>query len=281
MIIDPLIDLALAEDTAAGDITTEAILSSSDCAVGWIRAKESLVMCGLEPAGRVFRRVDARLSSENLVGDGCRVENGQAVMRVEGPAESILTAERTALNFLQYLSGIATRANQFAQIGKRYGVRICDTRKTHPGFRVLAKYAVRCGGCHNHRATLADHVLIKDNHIVAAGSLSEAVRRARAHAPHTAKIEVETDTLEQVEEALRCGADIILLDNMDPEMVTEARDRVAGRSVLEVSGGVSLENIEAYAATGVDVISVGEITHSSRAVDLSLGLQLITASQKP
>ena len=274
MIIDPLIDLALAEDAGAGDITTEAIVSTKAQAIGWIRAKEPLVVCGLEPAGRVFRRFDSRMVTENLVEDGCRVEKNEKVMRVDGPANSILTGERTALNFLQYLSGIATRANEFAQIGKRYGTRICDTRKTHPGFRVLAKYAVRCGGCYNHRATLADHILIKDNHIIAAGSLGEAVRRARAYAPHTAKIEVEADSLGQVDEALQCSADIILLDNMTPEMVQDARDRVAGRAILEISGGVSVENIEAYATTGVDVISVGEITHSSRAVDLSLDLQI-------
>jgi len=266
-----LIALALAEDIAAGDVTTEAIVSTDETASATIRAGESLVVCGTGTAAEVFRRVDSELSTNILSADGARVEQGAEVLTVNGRAGSILTAERIALNFLQILSGIATYANLFAKRARGTGVRICDTRKTIPGYRALAKYAVRCGGCHNHRATLADHVLIKDNHIAIAGSVAEAVRRAKKFAPHSAKIEVEADTLNQVSDALGEGVDIILLDNMTPETVRAAKEITGGSAMLEVSGSVTLENVDAYIATGVDVISIGALTHSAPSVDLGLG----------
>jgi len=194
-------------------------------------------------------------------------------MNVAGPTASMLTAERTALNFLQRLSGVATLARTFADAVADTGVRIVDTRKTTPGWRALEKYAVRCGGCFNHRSSLGEHVLIKDNHIAAAGSLGRAVKLARAAAPHLAKIEVEAKTLSEVKAALRAGAEVILLDNMAPEMIRRAIVLVGGAAVVEVSGGVRLATLRDYALPGVDVISIGALTHSATAVDLSLDLR--------
>jgi nicotinate-nucleotide pyrophosphorylase (carboxylating) len=200
------------------------------------------------------------------------VKNGANVLRVEGPTASLLTAERTALNFLQRLSGIATQARRYADAVKGTGVRIVDTRKTTPGFRALEKYAVRTGGCFNHRSSLGEHVLIKDNHIAAAGSLTKAVQLCRAAAPHLAKIEVEAKSLAEVREALRANADVILLDNMTPDQVRAAVAVIAGAALVEVSGGVRFETLRDYALPGVDVISIGALTHSSIAADLSLDL---------
>jgi nicotinate-nucleotide pyrophosphorylase (carboxylating) len=194
-------------------------------------------------------------------------------MDVAGPTAALLTAERTALNFIQRLSGIATLSRRFADAVKGTGVRIADTRKTTPGFRALEKYAVRCGGCHNHRSSLGEHVLIKDNHIAAAGSLARAVARARSGAPHLAKIEVEAKTLAQVREAVRSGAEAILLDNMSPAEVAASVAIIGGRAIVEVSGGVRLETLLDYAQPGVDVISIGALTHSAPAADLSLTLE--------
>src|SRR5206468_2187220 len=191
-------------------------------------------------------------------------------LNVTGPTTSLLTAERTALNFVQRLSGIATLARKFAAAVAVTGVRIVDTRKTTPGWRALEKYAVRCGGCFNHRSSLGEHVLIKDNHIAAAGSLSRAVKLARSAAPHLAKIEVEAKTLAEVREALRAGADVILLDNMTPALIRQAVALIGGAAVVEVSGGVRFETLRDYALPGVDVISIGALTHSATAVDLSL-----------
>jgi nicotinate-nucleotide pyrophosphorylase (carboxylating) len=269
---DLLVDLALAEDAGLGDLTSESIFPPDATAEGEIVAREALVLCGVHVAARVFNRSDPDVSVEPLEKDGARLQAGDAAIRVSGPVRGILTAERTALNFLQFLSGIATLARSYADAAAPYGVRVCDTRKTLPGFRALSKYAVRCGGCFNHRSSLADHVLIKDNHIAAAGDIANAVRRARAYAPHTAKIEVEADSLEMVSEAVAAGADIILLDNMTPDRITAAKELVGGRAVLEASGGITLENLGPYAQTGIDVISVGALTHSNRAADLSLDL---------
>jgi nicotinate-nucleotide pyrophosphorylase (carboxylating) len=191
-------------------------------------------------------------------------------MRLRGPTVSLLTAERTALNFIQRLSGIATQTRRFVDRAGPLGVRVVDTRKTTPGFRALEKFAVRCGGGHNHRSSLGEHVLIKDNHIAAAGSLAEAVRRARSAAPHLAKIEVEAKTLAEVRSALRAGAEAILLDNMSPEQVRSAVALIAGGALIEVSGGVRYENLADYALPGVDVISIGALTHSAPAADYSL-----------
>jgi nicotinate-nucleotide pyrophosphorylase (carboxylating) len=265
-----LIDLALEEDAGLGDVTSRGIFSAKHRSRAFIRAGHELVVCGLEVAVRVFMRVDPALKVTLTARDGDRVKAGSKVLTVVGPTASLLTAERTALNFIQRLSGIATLARRFADAVAGTDVRIVDTRKTTPGFRALEKYAVRCGGCVNHRSSLGEHVLIKDNHIAAAGSLTKAVKLARAAAPHLAKIEVEAKTLAEVREAVRAGAEVILLDNMSPALVRSAVALIAGAAVVEVSGGVKFETLHEYALPGVDVISVGALTHSAPAADLSL-----------
>jgi nicotinate-nucleotide pyrophosphorylase (carboxylating) len=267
---DHLIELALEEDAGLGDVTSRAIFPAEHRSSAFIDAKEDIVVCGLDVAARVFARVDPTIKIQPLARDGDRVHRGAKVMSMTGPTIAILTAERTALNFLQRLSGIATRARHYAAAVSATGVRIVDTRKTTPGWRALEKYAVRCGGCFNHRSSLGEHVLIKDNHIAAAGSIVRAVKLTRAAAPHAAKIEVEAKTMREVREALRAGAEVILLDNMTPAGVRAAVAEIAGAAVVEVSGGVRYETLGDYAVPGVDVISVGALTHSATAVDLSL-----------
>src|SRR4051812_33663227 len=234
---DHLIDLAIDEDAGLGDVTSRAIFPAQHRSRAFIEAKQDLVVCGLEIAARVFTRVDPGLNVQLVARDGDRVKSGGVVLRVAGPTAALLTAERTALNFLQRLTGIATQARKFAAAVVGTGVRIADTRKTTPGWRALEKYAVRCGGCANHRASLGEHVLIKDNHIAAAGSLTKAVKLCRAAAPHSAKIEVETTTLAEVREAVRAGAEVILLDNMTPTQIRAAIALIGGGAVVEVSGG--------------------------------------------
>ncbi|MBI2511947.1 MAG: carboxylating nicotinate-nucleotide diphosphorylase [Opitutae bacterium] len=268
-----LIDLALEEDAGLGDITSRAIFPAAHCSRGEIDAKQDLVLCGLEVAARVFAKVDPALKTKLLARDGDRVKKGAIVLRVEGPTAAMLTAERTALNFLQRLSGIATQARRYADAVAGTGVRVVDTRKTTPAWRALEKYAVRTGGCFNHRSSLGEHVLIKDNHIAAAGSLTRAVELCRSAAPHGAKIEVEAKTLAEVKEALRARAEIVLLDNMTPEQVRAAVKEIAGRAVVEISGGVKFDTLRDYALPGVDVISIGALTHSAIAADLSLDVQ--------
>ncbi len=270
---DHLIDLALEEDAGLGDVTSRAIFPAAHRSRAVIDARQPLVVCGLEIAARVFAKVDPKLRTKLRARDGAGVRPGAVVMEIAGPTASLLTAERTALNFLQRLSGIATQARRYAEAVKNTGVRIVDTRKTTPGWRALEKYAVRCGGCFNHRSSLGEHVLIKDNHIAAAGSLTKAVQRCRAAAPHSAKIEVEARTLAEVREACRAGAEVILLDNMTPAQVRAAVAVIAGRAIIEVSGGVHFETLRDYALPGVDVISVGALTHSAVAADLSLDLR--------
>jgi nicotinate-nucleotide pyrophosphorylase (carboxylating) len=214
--------------------------------------------------------VDPALKVKLRASDGFKVKSGEKVLEVAGPTAAMLTAERTALNFIQRLSGVATLSRKFAEAVAGTGVRVVDTRKTTPGWRALEKYAVRCGGCFNHRSTLGEHVLIKDNHIAAAGSLTNAVKFARAAAPHLARIEVEAKTTPEVREALRAGADVILLDNMTPDRVTAALALIGGSACVEISGGVRLETVRDYALPGVDVISIGALTHSAPAADLSL-----------
>jgi nicotinate-nucleotide pyrophosphorylase (carboxylating) len=265
-----LIDLALDEDAGLGDVTSRAIFPAKHQSRAFISTGQDLVVCGLEVAARVFTRVDPALKIDLLVQDGDRVRSGGKVLTVSGPTIALLTAERTALNFLQRLSGIATQSRKFAAAVDGTGVRIVDTRKTTPGWRALEKYAVRTGGCFNHRSTLGEHVLIKDNHIAAAGSLTKAVKLTRAAAPHLAKIEVEAKTMTEVREALRAGADVILLDNMSPAEVRSAAGLIAGAAVVEVSGGVRYETLKSYAIDGVDVISIGALTHSAMSADLSL-----------
>lgn len=268
-----LIDLALEEDAGLGDVTSRAIFPVAHRSRGAVDAKQDLVLCGVEIAARVFAKVDPALKTKILVRDGERAKKGTIVLRVEGPTAAMLTAERTALNFLQRLSGIATQARRYADAVAGTGVRIVDTRKTTPAWRALEKYAVRAGGCFNHRSSLGEHVLIKDNHIAAAGSLTRAVELCRSAAPHGAKIEVEAKTLAEVKEALRARAEIILLDNMTPEQVRAAVKEIAGRAIVEISGGVKFDTLRDYAQPGVDVISIGALTHSAIAADLSLDVQ--------
>ena len=270
MITDKIILLALEEDLGLGDITTDNIFPPTDGAIAVVRAKEDLVLCGMDIARQVFELVDPAVEFTPLKKDGDEVKTGEEVLRLSGAAISILKAERTALNFMQRLSGIASASRAYARVGKKYGVMIVDTRKTQPGMRRLDKYAVRVGGARNHRMTLADSVMIKDNHIAAAGSITKAVEKIKAVIGHTPKIEVETETPQQVLEALQAGADIIMLDNMTPEQAAECKKIVNGKALIEISGGVTLENLEAYCQAGPDVISSGALTHSVPAKDLSL-----------
>lgn len=270
--IDSLIDLALDEDVAFGDVTSESIFAVDDTSKARILAREDMVVCGLDIAKRVFKRVDPTLTIDMKAKDGDQVSEGNAVLIVEGSTISILTAERTALNFLQRLSGIASFSRRFADTALKAatGVRIVDTRKTTPGWRALEKYAVRCGGCYNHRSSLSEHVLIKENHITAAGSLTKAVKMARDLAPHCAKIEVETENLDDVQEALEAGAEVIMLDNMSPAQIRDAVALIDRKAIVEISGGVRLSTMADYALPGVDVISVGALTHSAPAADFSM-----------
>lgn len=271
-----LIDLALDEDLGRGDVTTDTVVREVDRAVdAVIAARRPLVVFGLDVAAAVLHRVDAALTTRALVADGTAVAAGQAVLAIHGPARSILKAERTALNFLQRLSGVATQSRRFAEAVAGTGARVVDTRKTTPGYRMLEKAAVAAGGCANHRFDLGSGILIKDNHIAACGSVQVAVERARERAPHPLRIEVEVDTLEQLDEALEAGAEIVLLDNMTVEQVVVAAALAHARGALvEVSGNVTLETVRGYADAGADLISVGALTHSAPAVDL--GLDVIT-----
>ena len=270
---DHLIDLALDEDAGLGDVTSRAIFPATHQSTAVIEAREPLVTAGVDVAARVFERVDATIRVTTHATDGLLVRPGAALVTVKGPTRSLLTAERTALNFLQHLSGIATLSRRFADAVAGTGVRVVDTRKTTPGWRALEKAAVRAGGCANHRSSLGEHVLIKDNHVAAAGSVRRAVTLARAEAPHIARIEVEAATLAGVRAALAAGADVILLDNMTPADVRRAVMLVNGRALIEVSGGVTLDNIRSYCMKGVSVVSVGALTHSAPAVDISMRIR--------
>lgn len=270
MILDKIIELALLEDLSLGDITSDTIFTPENRAKAAIRAKEDLVLCGMDVAKTVFHAVDPDVIFTPLKKDGDNVKKGEVVLELTGSTSSILKAERTALNFMQRMSGIATASREYAAIGKKYGVMIVDTRKTQPGLRRLDKYAVRTGGARNHRISLADSVMIKDNHIAAAGSITAAVKKIKDVIGHTPKVEVETTTLDEVKEALNAGADIIMLDNMTPEQIAVCKKEIAGRAIIEVSGGVNKTNLEAYCAVRPDVISMGALTHSVPAKDLSL-----------
>lgn len=270
MILDKIIELALLEDLSLGDITSDTIFTPENRAKAAIRAKEDFVLCGMDVAETVFHAVDPDVIFTPLKKDGDNVKKGEVVLELTGSTLSILKAERTALNFMQRMSGIATASREYAAIGKKYGVMIVDTRKTQPGLRRLDKYAVRTGGARNHRISLADSVMIKDNHIAAAGSITAAVKKIKDVIGHTPKVEVETTTLDEVKEALTAGADIIMLDNMTPEQIAVCKKEIAGRAIIEVSGGVNKTNLEAYCAVRPDVISMGALTHSVPAKDLSL-----------
>lgn len=280
MAYDPssdLIDLALREDLALGDITSESTIPVERLAVATMIAKQDGVISGIEVARGVFARVDPELDFEPLVSDGDRVSRGTRLARVEGNARSILAAERTALNLIQRLSGIATLTARFADELAQTEATLVDTRKTTPGMRYLEKAAVRHGGGSNHRFNLGDAVLIKDNHLAAIGGshpIAEAVAAARQRAPHTSRVEVEVVDLDGVREALRAGADIIMLDNMTLDQMREAVAIVDGRALVEASGGITLETIARVAATGVDLISCGAVTHSAPSLDISLDFEL-------
>ena len=269
--VERLIALAIEEDLGRGDATTEAIFGDSDAPYrGVIVAKEPLVLCGGEIVAAVYARIDARVEVRLPHADGTRFSAKQRAIEVEGPARALLCGERTALNFLQRLSGIATRTKKFVDAVAGTEATIVDTRKTLPGWRHLDKRAVRVGGGRNHRADLGSGILIKDNHIAAAGSVRAAVERAQSNAPHGLRVEVEVTTIAQLDEALGVEAEIVLLDNMTPQQVKEAVERIAGRALVEVSGGITLESVRAYAEAGADLISIGGLTHSAAAVDLSL-----------
>lgn len=268
--IDRIIENALLEDIHTGDITTQAVVPGKRSAAARLIAKESMVLAGIDVAARVFVLVDPEVVFTARFSDGSLLRAGDLIADITGDAASLLQAERVALNLLQRMCGIATLTARYKQAVGGTGAKVVDTRKTTPGLRQLEKYAVRIGGGSNHRSGLYDAVLIKENHIAAAGGLSVAVERARAFVPHTMKIEVETETLDQVAEALSAGADIIMLDNMDLETMRRAVALIGGRSLTEASGGVTLETIAGIAATGVDIISVGALTHSARAMDISM-----------
>jgi nicotinate-nucleotide pyrophosphorylase (carboxylating) len=270
-ILDPILVRALEEDVGAGDVTTESCVPEEATAIANGVARKELVVCGVPVAERVFELVDPTLRFETKTPDGTKAAGGAVLWTVSGSARSLLMAERVALNLAQRMSGVATATRRYVDaLPKGSKTRITDTRKTTPGLRLLERYAVRKGGGHNHRNDLGSAVLIKDNHIVAAGGVRAAIDRARARAPHTSKIECEVDSLAQLEEALAAGADIVLLDNMDTPTVEEAVRRTRGRALLEASGGITLERVTELARAGVDAISVGALTHSTPAADVAL-----------
>lgn len=268
--LDSIIQKALEEDIGPGDITTDSIIDPHAKGKAVLLAKEQLILAGLPVFSMVFSLLDPELEFEYRYQDGAVIPSGETICRISGRLAPILKAERTALNFLQRMSGIATLTGDYVRNAGPRKARILDTRKTAPGLRALDKYSVRMGGGYNHRIGLFDGILIKDNHIAAAGSVSKAVSLARNNSPHTVRVEVETETLAEVQEALESGADIILLDNMPIDRMKQAMTLISGKALVEVSGNVTLGNIAEIAEIGVDFISVGALTHSSKAVDLSL-----------
>jgi nicotinate-nucleotide pyrophosphorylase (carboxylating) len=271
--LNQLIDMALAEDIGPGDITTDYLVPCDSHGQGIIVAKENIVLAGLDIAKMVFQRLDPKIHFQSAYEDGAEIACGETVLSLEGRLRALLTAERPALNFLQHLSGIATQVRTYVKALKNSRVKLVDTRKTTPGWRVLEKYAVRMGGAHNHRMGLFDGVLIKDNHIAACGGIQQAVAEARKHISHLIKIEVEVSNLAGILDALKSKVDVIMLDNMDIAQIREAVSAIRNRAIVEVSGGVTLKQLTALARTGVDLISVGAMTHSARAVDLSMRIQ--------
>ena len=274
--VTALIDRALAEDRTSNDVTTDALIPPGMPGVATLVAKSPGVLAGADVARAVFLRADANLRAELLAEDGATLQPGDAIARVEGPVGGILRAERCALNFLQHMSGIATETARYAAAVAGTGAAIVDTRKTAPGLRALQKHAVLVGGGRNHRMDLADGVLIKDNHIAALRAqevgLAEIVRRAREGAPHTLKVEIEVESMEEASAALEARADVILLDNMAPEEMRRVVEMIGGRALVEASGGITLQSVREVAETGVDIISVGALTHSVTALDISLDL---------
>jgi len=275
-----IVDAALAEDVGPGDITSTAVVPARQRGEAVITAGEDLVVAGLFVAEMVFKRVDKKIEFAPLATEGRRVRKGRRLVRVSGRMRSILTAERVALNFLQRLSGIATLTAGFVSAVRPYRVRLLDTRKTTPCIRMLEKYAVAVGGGYNHRYGLFDGVLIKDNHIASAGSITEAVRRVNRAYPDGVIVEVEVTDTDGAAEAVEAGADIVLLDNMSAARARRAVKLIGKRALVEVSGGVSLRNVRAMARTGADFISIGALTHSARAVDMGMEVAAIDAKGK-
>jgi nicotinate-nucleotide pyrophosphorylase (carboxylating) len=268
-----LIKIALEEDMGSGDITTDNLVDPDLEGKAVIIAKEPFVIAGLDVAGQVFKYLNARVIFIPVYIDGNFVKQGETIATVKGNLRALLSGERTALNFLQRLSGIATCVRSYVDELKNKRVRLVDTRKTAPGWRVLEKYAVRAGGAHNHRMGLYDGVLIKNNHIACCGGIKKAVERIRTRVSHLVKIEVEVSTPDQINDALNAGADVIMLDNMDIEQIKEATAFINGRAVVEVSGNVTRSGLNSLADAGVDIISVGALTHSARCVDMSMRIE--------
>ncbi|MCG8499856.1 MAG: carboxylating nicotinate-nucleotide diphosphorylase [Firmicutes bacterium] len=269
-IMEEIVLRALAEDIGTGDVTTRSIIPETQQITGKVMAKESGVICGIPMMIKVFEKIDPNIKVKPHMSDGDKAEQGDVIAQIEGPAVGVLEGERVALNLIQRLSGIATKTARFVDAVKGTKARITDTRKTTPGLRVIEKYAVKAGGGANHRFNLSDGILIKDNHIKAAGSITNAVNAARKNAPHTLKIEVEVETMAQIDEALNAGADIIMLDNMDIEAMQRAVERIDGKALVEASGNMGDKNLPEVAQTGVDLISVGALTHTVKAMDISL-----------
>ncbi|HCH09601.1 MAG TPA: carboxylating nicotinate-nucleotide diphosphorylase [Dehalococcoidia bacterium] len=274
--IRDLIDRTLAEDLSIGDPTTDILVPPDLESTAVLLAKEEGILAGLDVGLEAFRRFDDRVSITALLEDGAPIRPGDHLGTIQGRVASLLKAERTAINFMQHMSGIATQTQRYVKAVEGHPVRIVDTRKTTPGLRFLEKYAVRMGGGQNHRQNLGDGILIKDNHIDALRgdgmSLGDVVKKAIREASHTIRVEVEVETLEQLDEALDAGAGIILLDNMDVEQMTIAVQIAKGKAFTEASGGITLETVRAVAATGVDIISVGALTHSVLALDISMDM---------
>jgi nicotinate-nucleotide pyrophosphorylase (carboxylating) len=271
--VETILRNAILEDVGNGDITSSAIIPEGHTSTAVLMANESFILAGVPFAERIFKLVNPDLAFKALKKDGSKVRKGTVIGRIRGDTRSILKAERVALNLLQRLSGIATLTSRFVESVKGFSVRIADTRKTTPGFRPFEKYAVRVGGGYNHRYGLFDGILIKDNHIDAAGGIGEAIRRARERTHHLLKIEIEVRNLRETKEALAAGADVIMLDNMPVDRMYKAVDLIHRKRpevIIEASGGISLENVRSIASTGVDLISVGAITHSAPAVDISM-----------
>ena len=276
ILIDKIVEQALLEDIGTGDITTEFILPSDLKAKGIIKTSEEGVVAGLDIACLIFKKLDSEIVFQEKIKDGTKVARGKVLAEISGSARTILKGERVALNFLQRMSGIATITSKFCQEVKDFPVRIVDTRKTTPGLRVLEKYAVLMGGGYNHRFGLYDAVLIKDNHIAVAGGIKSAVNSVRKQISHMIKIEIEVENLSQLQEALEMKVDIVMLDNMDLETMKEAVKIVKGEALIEASGGITLKKVREIAQTGVDLISVGALTHSVKSLDIGMEIKNVS-----
>ncbi len=270
LMVDKLIERALLEDIDYGDVTTDNLISESQISKGKFIFKEPGTAAGIGIAKRVFEFLDKSIVFDARIKDGCKVEKGCTAAEIKGNSRAILKGERAALNIMQRMSGIATKTRNMVDLVKDYDVKIVDTRKTLPGFRMLDKYSVRVGGGYNHRMNLSDYVMIKDNHIKAVGSITKAVEKIKKSLPFTVKVEVEVENLQQLKEAVTTDTDVIMLDNMSVDEMKRAVKFVNGKFILEASGNVTEENVKDIASTGVDIISVGALTHSVKAMDISL-----------